>query len=83
MIQTIMKRNGEIVLFDASKIRGPQIADTMPVNQGQLDYEWQHLLAKLQQRNPVLYARWRDTAQPAVHPLFTVQPGDVESWERR
>lgn len=69
--------------FDASKIRGPQIADTMPVNQGQLDYEWQHLLAKLQQRNPVLYARWRDTAQPEVHPLFAVQPGDVESWERR
>lgn len=69
--------------FDASKILGPATATPMAVTEGQLAYEWQHLLAKLRQRNPALYARWRDVALPDTHPLFMPQPGDVEAWEKR
>ena len=69
--------------FDASKILGPATATPLLVTEGQLVYEWQHLLAKLRQRNPALYARWRDVAQPDTPPLFTPQPGDVEAWEKR
>ena len=69
--------------FDASKILGPSAATPLLVTEGQLAYEWQHLLAKLRQRSPALYARWRDVALPDTHPLFTPKPGDVEAWEKR
>ena len=69
--------------FDVSKILGPAEAKPMTVTAGQRDYEWQHLLAKLQQRNPLLYERWHTESAPELHPLFTLRPGDVEDWERR
>jgi hypothetical protein len=52
------------------------------VTRGQLDLEWQHLLAKLRERSPELAARWQPTGDPEPHPLLTVVPGDVEPWER-
>lgn len=68
--------------FDASKIRPAQEAVALTVTSGQLAYEWAHLLAKLEGRNPALYEKWRDTAMPAAHPLFGVKAGGVETWER-
>ncbi|MBS1186023.1 MAG: pyrimidine dimer glycosylase [Burkholderiaceae bacterium] len=70
--------------FDQSKIRaagGP--ACTIPVTTGQLDYEWQHLLQKLSVRSPAMHEKWHCTRTPTPHPLFQVQDGDVEPWERR
>lgn len=68
-------------LFDRSKLgvieRVPGIAAT----EGQLAYEWQHLLRKLAERDPPLAARWRDEP-PACHPLFVVGPGPIAPWER-
>ena len=53
----------------------------IPLTEGQLAYEWQHLLAKLAVRTPELAERFAGVpAQP--HPLFTVVPGPIESWER-
>jgi len=49
--------------------------------EGQLAYEWQHLLRKLAARNPPLAERWRDEP-PAGHPLFVVGPGPIAPWER-
>lgn len=68
--------------FDASKILGNANAMPMAVNAGQMAYEWQHLLAKLAQRNPALHAQWCTETAPSPHPLFQVQAGGVESWER-
>lgn len=48
---------------------------------GQLEYEWQHLMAKLAARTPELAARFAD-AVPEPHPLFRVVPGPIEEWER-
>ncbi len=68
--------------FDAGRILEPGLlAGRIPVTQGQLDYEWQHLGAKLQRRSPDDAQRWAD-AEPAPHPLFFVQDGPVEAWER-
>lgn len=53
----------------------------IPVTIGQLDYEWQHLGAKLERRSEADAARWRD-ASPSPHPLFTPVAGGIESWER-
>lgn len=54
----------------------------MPVTSGQLDHEWQHLLAKLEVRDPEQYGALV-AQRPRTHPLFTVVPGPVEAWEVR
>ena len=69
--------------FDKSKIRPTRGRVSLSVTSGQLEYEWSHLLAKLEARNPALYRTWRETEVPAPHPLFNVRTGEVESWERQ
>ncbi len=69
--------------FDVSKIRPVRQAVTLTVTTGQIEYEWEHLLAKLKTRNPTLYRRWRHTDMPEAHSIFIVRAGEVESWERR
>lgn len=69
--------------FDKSKIRPARKPVMLSVTSGQMAYEWSHLLAKLQIRNPALYQKWRATQEPAPHPLFTVREGEIEAWERR
>jgi len=68
--------------FDATKIGTPAGGLRVPVTQGQLDYEWKHLLAKLARRDPERYQQARAIARPETHPLFELRPGPVEPWER-
>lgn len=67
--------------FDASKLGPLQPTPVITVTTGQLDFEWQHLLAKLALRSPVLHECWR-LGQPACHPLFRIEPGPIAPWER-
>lgn len=68
--------------FDASKIRVPgELPGAIPVTEGQLDREWEHLGRKLEDRSPADAERWRAEA-PACHPLFAPVPGGIEPWER-
>lgn len=68
--------------FDRSRIDHDEAGSaSMLVTRGQLDYEWEHLMAKLTQRSPADAERWRD-AVPQAHPLFRVVPGPIEPWER-
>jgi Pyrimidine dimer DNA glycosylase len=68
--------------FDASKV-GPIRARVRLIStEGQLQYEWQHLLRKLKQRSPAEHRRLRGIAQPEAHPLFQISPGPTEAWER-
>jgi len=53
----------------------------LTVTQGQLDYEWQHLLRKLHRRDRARWAQQR-LANPMVHPMFKVVVGPIEPWER-
>ncbi len=68
--------------FDAAKLTPRRTCAPMPVTQGQLDFEWKHLLAKLSVRNPDRFQRFQEIASPSCHPLFDVCPGSIESWER-
>jgi len=68
--------------FDRSKIGSVETDVKLPVTDGQIAYEWRHLLQKLAARNPPLYERWRDCGEPECHPLFVVRPGEIEPWER-
>ena len=49
---------------------------------GQLQHEWQHLLAKPKLRSPSCHRRWRGVRVPEPHPMFQIRPGEIESWER-
>ncbi|WP_338669050.1 pyrimidine dimer DNA glycosylase/endonuclease V [Pseudodesulfovibrio methanolicus] len=67
--------------FDASKI--DEHAQAAPIREttGQLDYEWRHLLKKLEQRDPERFEDSRNL-RPAPHPLFVLIKGEVRDWER-
>lgn len=68
--------------FDKTKLGPARIAQRIPVDSGQLAFEWQHLLHKLAVRSPVRYAQLRRIAVPVCHPLFRRRAGPVASWER-
>ena len=68
--------------FDTSKIDyRPCRHRAVPVTTGQLEHEWQHLLAKLEVRAP---SQWRALrgVTPREHPCFYVVPGPMADWER-
>ena len=69
--------------FDRAKIAFTSPHPLIPVTSGQIDYEWQHLLRKLETRNQDLFQRWQSLRSPCCHPLFEPCPGEVEAWERR
>lgn len=68
--------------FDRNKLALPPQPVRLPASDGQLAYEWAHLRAKLQLRDPDRHAAWRDVRQPDPHPLFDVSPGPIAPWER-
>lgn len=67
--------------FDTGRIINSYQSSTMAVTDGQLQFEWTHLLRKLSERDP---ERWRTQrhSSPQPHPMFTVVAGPIESWER-
>ena len=69
--------------YDATKIdegaRAPRIEETT----GQLDYEWAHLLRKLEDRDPDRHREYAAVARPDPHPLFSLVDGPVRDWEKR
>ncbi len=68
--------------FDATKIPAqPEPVAAIAETSGQLDYEWQHLRAKLALRDPERLASYRAIERPDPHPLFTLVPGGVRNWE--
>lgn len=68
--------------FDRSKIATLRPTPRLTVTDGQLRLEWQHLLAKLERRNPNWLKNLPKPELVAPHPLFSVIPGPPESWER-
>jgi len=68
--------------FDSTKIVPGKQPPTIPLSEGQLEYELAHLRAKLEQRNPargLLLPNFRDVR---LHPLFFLVPGPKADWER-
>ncbi|HMU89920.1 MAG TPA: pyrimidine dimer DNA glycosylase/endonuclease V [Pseudomonadales bacterium] len=67
--------------FDAAKIGPGEVTTPMPVTQGQLLYEWSHLVRKLHTRAPAWLDGLDSMGQPDPHPLFRVVAGEIEPWE--
>jgi hypothetical protein len=74
--------------FAFDKIITPNIsinAGYINLTQGQLEFEWQHLMLKLQQRAPQHYILVQNLVAdqpPMAHPLFNLIVGEVENWEK-
>jgi len=69
--------------FNRRKIGQVRTAFRIASTAGQIDHEWRHLLRKLRARSPALYRRLRSVNSPEPHPLFNIESGPVEPWERR
>jgi hypothetical protein len=68
--------------FDSTKVGPVRGRIQIPGTAGQLQYEWQHLLGKLKLRSPSHHRRWRSLDTPEPHPVFRIERGGVEPWER-
>ena len=68
--------------FDARKVGPIRTRVQITGTQGQLQYEWRHLLQKLRVRSPAQYRRLREVSEPLPHPMFRIIPGPVAPWER-
>ncbi|MCG7442781.1 pyrimidine dimer DNA glycosylase/endonuclease V [Dermabacter vaginalis] len=69
--------------FNDSKIHVPGHLDgALSVTTGQLAYEAEHLRRKVRERAPQWQGLPPEGSPLESHPLFRVQEGDLESWER-
>lgn len=68
--------------FDESKFLKRENREKIPLNQDQLQWEWNHLGEKLQLRDPLFYQKWQQKKTALANPVFKLQEGPVESWEK-
>ena len=78
--------------FDAGKIAsggtvkgtgaGISCIPRIDVPRGQIEFEWCHLMAKLEKRASEWHERQLAASTPWVHPLFRLTPGGIADWER-
>ncbi len=67
--------------FDPTKCKKIDTIEQIPVTQGQVTFEWEHLLKKLKKRDIEQYKRLVGK-NPTVHSIFYVTKGEVELWEK-
>ncbi|MET0087036.1 MAG: pyrimidine dimer DNA glycosylase/endonuclease V [Sedimenticola sp.] len=67
--------------FDSKKIVHDRSDTTIPVTGGQVAYEVQHLLDKLNIRDPAMYRELQQVKRVRLHPVFRRIKGPVEPWE--
>jgi hypothetical protein len=70
--------------FDHSKIKGLKLQEALAVTRGQLEFEFAHLLKKLEKRDKKKFEGLKglnpETIEP--NPVFKVIDGEVEKWEK-
>src|SRR5262249_17859553 len=69
--------------FAGRKITRTRGAGAIVVTRGQLMYEWKHLMAKLEVRQPGLRRELALVRRPQPHPSFRIVSGEVEDWEKQ
>ena len=69
--------------FNRARVDLPGAGQRLTVTTGQLLYEWDHLVRKLEVRSPGWLAALPVARRPEPHPMFVVVAGAVEAWEVR
>ena len=67
--------------FDITKIQSVGYVNCIETTDGQLNYEWDHLKAKLHIRSPVWLSSLESLSRTEAHPLFRIVSGPVADWE--
>ncbi|MBT8339041.1 MAG: DNA lyase [Desulfatitalea sp.] len=67
--------------FDKSKINNGKWRGKIRVTSGQLDYEFKHLLKKIEQRDPKRFADQKGIQAVEPHPMFSKTQGGTAPWE--
>jgi hypothetical protein len=68
--------------FDSRKINPLVAVSQIAVTKGQVAFERQHLLSKLEKRDPERHSRLLIIPDPLPHPSLTIIPGEIASWEK-
>lgn len=69
--------------FDSSKLDVNTGSIKVPVTEGQLRYEWEHLQNKLSMRDKKQYQKNASVIEIMSHPSIEIVPGAIEAWERK
>ena len=67
--------------FNKEKINWNFRPGKLTVTSGQFDYEKDHLLNKLQKRDPEKFLQLKIKKKIKPHPLFDLIKGEIEQWE--
>ena len=67
--------------FDRSKITAKRSMKKIAVTSGQIEYEYSHLLQKLESRDHERFDEIRSMVDIETHPIFYVVDGNIEEWE--
>lgn len=69
--------------FDSSKFeRENDEIDKINVTNGQLEFEYEHLLKKLYIRDKERFIKLKRLTKLVPHPMFRIIPGEIEAWEK-
>ena len=68
--------------FNKDKINCDFITSEISVTTGQIQYEKNHLLKKLEVRDKDRFYKLLRETEIQSHPLFKIVPGEVEDWEK-
>ncbi len=68
--------------FDSTKFRKHTVPLFLTVSEGQIVFEFEHLLSKLKVREINLYKTLKETRTIIPHPMFKIIKGKIEKWER-
>jgi hypothetical protein len=68
--------------FDIDKIARGGPVECMVVMRGQIEYEWDHFMAKLLKRDIQRFIHLKSVRKIDSHPLFKIIQGGVEDWEK-
>jgi len=70
--------------FDDSKIRDVNLQRVLTVTRGQLEYEFIHLMKKLEKRDRRKFEELKGLNPKDIepNPIFRIVEGDVEPWEK-
>ncbi len=74
-----LKRNYS---FDKSKFKEIDKDIKIEVSIGQINYEFKHLLKKLENRDKESYKKLKNIKNIETHPIFIIKKGGVEKWEK-
>lgn len=67
--------------FNDQKFSKPGIPLYLTVTEGQITYEFSHLLRKLKIRDRISYQKLKGTKNILANPMFHIVKGEIEKWE--